>query len=328
MKIRATYALILFCATLSLRAADPASTTTPAPKPELIGLLHITGSDSMESLFKKWTQAYTALHPKVSFDIQVKGSSTSLTGLVDGSVECGFMGRRIRPKEIAAFEAKFGRPPFEVAVGTGALNIKERRSIPGVFVHPDNPLKQLTLTQVDAVFSEKRLRGAQESITTWGQLGLTGVWADRPVHVVAITAKSGPAQFFRERALKNGNFRADAKQLSADDDAVTRAVAADRYAIGVTTSNFASPAVRALALAESADAPYYALNAEDVGSLRYPLARQIYLYINFERGAKPTQPLKSFIDFILSERGQKIVAEDGYLPLTTEMIAAERAKFK
>ena len=324
MKSRLLSIPVLFIAALSLRAADPA----PAPKAELAGLLHITGSDSMETLFVKWTKAYTALHPKVSFDIQVKGSSTSLTGLLDGTVECGFMGRRIREKETAAFVAKFGRPPFEVAVGTGALNIKERRSIAGVFVHADNPLKQLTLTQVDAIFSEKRLRGAKESITTWGQLGLKGEWADKPVHIVAIEANSGPTQFFRERALKNGNFHADVKQLSADNDAVTLAVAADRYAIGVTTSNFASPAVRALALAESEGAPYYALNAEDVGSLRYPLARQIYLYINFERGAKPVQPLKSFIDFILSERGQKIVAEDGYLPLTADMIAAERAKFK
>lgn len=278
------------------------------------GTVNSIGSDTLNNLMALWTEGFRAIYPNVNIQVEGKGSSTAPPALIEGTAQIGPMSRAMKSSEIDAFESKYGYKPTELRVAIDAL---------AVFAHKDNPIKGLTLQQLDSIFSSTRKMGGTD-ITTWGQLGLTGDWANRPLSLYGRNSASGTYGFFKEIALAKGDFRATVKEQPGSS-AVVLGIAGDLYALGYSGIGYASAGVRALPLGESADALFTA-NAENAINGDYPLARFLLLYVN----KKPGEPLdlltKEFITFILSKAGQEVVVKDGYYPMPAEIIAEELNK--
>ncbi|HVR84154.1 MAG TPA: substrate-binding domain-containing protein, partial [Planctomycetota bacterium] len=196
-----------------LKAYQPAS--------GLKGTLRSVGSDTLHPLMKAWADRFTSFHPDVRFDIEGKGSNTAPPALIAGSSQLSPMSRALHASEIDAFEQKFGYKPRGIRSAVDSIC---------VFVHKDNPLRRLSLDQVDAIFSKTRLRGGKE-IRTWGDLGLSGDWASQTVRIYGRNSLSGTYVFFKDHALKGGEFREDLKELEGSA-ALVREVSEDRGGIG------------------------------------------------------------------------------------------------
>jgi formylglycine-generating enzyme required for sulfatase activity/ABC-type phosphate transport system substrate-binding protein len=291
--------------------------------------LRLGTSEALDPAVKAWGEAWAAARPGAQFTLGAGAGATSAEGvtlLLEGKLEAVFTGRPLRPAEVKAYADRFGGPPLLFAVATPRPYGKQNRSALGVLVHPDNPLRKLTLAQLDAIFSASRRRGGK-SPTTWGQLGLTGKWADAPIRACAPEADSGTAQYFREAVLWGGDFAPAVKQLARLSDSVVRAVAADPFALGVTSLNFADDTVRALAIAAAAGAPAFAPTDENCGSLAYPLTRQAYLCVNPPTAAGHAAALIDFVRFVLGPGGQAVAAAQGFVPLAAAQIAEAHARF-
>ncbi len=278
------------------------------------GNVNSIGSDTLNNLMALWTEGFRALYPNVNIQVEGKGSSTAPPALIEGTAQLGPMSRPMKSSEIDAFEAKHGYKPTEIKVAVDAL---------AVFAHKDNPIKGLTLKQVDSIFSSTRKMGG-EDLTTWGQLGLTGDWANRPISLYGRNSASGTYGFFKEHALAKGDYRATVKEQPGSSSVVL-GVAGDLYALGYSGIGYASAGVRALSLGESADALFEA-TPENAISGDYPMARFLLIYVN----KKPGQPMdlltKEFLAFVLSKAGQEVVVKDGYFPMPAEALSEELKK--
>src|SRR2546426_2991049 len=180
------------------------------------GNLNSIGSDTLNTLMTLWAEGFRAIYPNVNIQIEGKGSSTAPPALIEGTAQLGPMSREMKATELDAFEKKYGYKPTEIKVAIDAL---------GVFVHKDNPVKGLTLEQVDGMFSSTNKRGGKP-INTWGELGLTGAWANRPISLYGRNSASGTYGFFKEHALKNGDYRATVKEQPGSSS-VVQGVASD-----------------------------------------------------------------------------------------------------
>jgi phosphate transport system substrate-binding protein len=251
----------------------------------------------------------------VKIQVEGKGSSTAPPALISGTAQFGPMSRAMKSTEIDQFEAKFGYKPTQVRTSYDAL---------AVYVHKDNPIEKLTLAQVDAIFSKTRKRGGK-AVTTWGQLGLTGDWANRPISLYGRNSASGTYGFFKEHSLKNGDFKDTVKEQPGSAS-VVQGVTEDRFGIGYSGIGYRTSGVKAVALAE-ADGGYFSNGSyEDVVSGKYPLNRFLYVYVNKGPG-KPLDPIvKEFLKLVLSKEGQEVVLKDGYLPLSAKVASEELAK--
>lgn len=278
------------------------------------GNLNSIGSDTLNNLMTLWAEGFRALYPNVNIQIEGKGSSTAPPALIEGTAQLGPMSRPMKSSEIDAFEAKHGYKPTEIRVAIDAL---------AVFAHKDNPIKGLTMQQLDSIFSSTRKMGGPD-ITTWGELGLMGDWANRPISLYGRNSASGTYGFFKEHALAKGDFRASVKEQPGSSSVVL-GIAGDLYGIGYSGIGYASAGVRALPLGESEDAMFEA-SPENCISGDYPLARFLLIYLN----KKPGEPLddltREFIKFVLSRAGQEVVVKDGYYPLPAELVLEELGK--
>ena len=246
--------------------------------------------------------------------IEGKGSSTAPPALISGTAQLGPMSREMKPTELDEFEKKFGYPPTKVRVAIDAL---------AVYVNKDNPLEQLTLPQVDAVFSKTRSCGGTADLGTWGALGLSGAWAQKPISLYGRNSASGTYGFFKEHALCNGDFRDTVKEQPGSAS-VVQGVSEDTYGIGYSGIGYKTSGVKSLALAAKEGAPFVSTDPANVYAGKYPLARFLYVYVN-QPPNKPADPLvKQFLAFVLSQEGQTIVVKDGYLPLTAKMVEQEK----
>lgn len=276
------------------------------------------GSDTLNNLMTFWAEAYKKFYPSVNIQIEGKGSGTAPPALAQGTAQFGPMSREMKSTEVDTFEAKFGYKPTQIRAAVDAL---------GVFVNKDNPIKSLTLEQVDAVFSKSRRRGTKGQIKTWGELGLTGEWANKPISLYGRNSASGTYGYFKEHVLKNGDYRDEVKEQPGSA-AVVQSVATELYAIGYSGIGYATSGVRAVPLAEKAGAPPMAANAENAYSGEYPLSRFLYVYINKAPG-KPCDPLtREFIRMICSKEGQEIVVKDGYFPIPLAVAQEEIKKLE
>jgi formylglycine-generating enzyme required for sulfatase activity len=292
--------------------------------------LRLGTSEALEPAVRRWAEAWVAATPGEAFTLgNDKGatSAAAVTELLAGRLDAVFTGRPLRPGEARAYADKFGGPPVLFAVATPRPYGKENRSALGVLVHPDNPLRQLTLTQLDAVFSATRRRGGSQALTNWGQLGLTGKWADAPIRACAVEGDSGTGQYFREAALWGGAYAGTVRPFPRLTDSVVRAVAADPFALGVTTLNFADQSVRAVAIAEGERGDAYAPTDENCAALLYPLTRQVYLCLNPATDTPADPRIAAFARFVLGSRGQEIATANGFLPLSPQLAAAGLARF-
>ena len=279
------------------------------------GSLNSVGSDTMNNLMTLWAEGFRRVHPSVKVQVEGKGSSTAPPALIAGTAQLGPMSRRMKAAELDAFEKKYGYKPLEIRAAVDAL---------AVYVNKDNPLERMTIEQVDAVFSRTRKCGALSSISRWGQLGLTGVWADKPISLYGRNSASGTYGYFKKHALCRGDFRDTVKEQPGSAS-VVQGVTEDLYGIGYSGVGYRTSGVKAIALSRDGE-HFYGVDPESVYSGKYPLARFLYIYVN-RPPHRPLDPLtKEFLRFVLSREGQQVVIKDGYLPLHAGLVARELAK--
>ena len=280
------------------------------------GSLSSVGSDTMNNLMTLWGEAFSRMYPNVKLQVEGKGSSTAPPALIAGTAQFGPMSRQMKPTEIDDFEKKFGYKPTEIRTSYDAL---------AVYVHRDNPLDRITLSQADAAFSKTRKRGATKDAASWGDLGLTGEWQARPISLYGRNSASGTYGFFKEHVLKNGDYKDTVKEQPGSAS-VVQGVTNDRYGMGYSGIGYKTSGVKALALSEKEGGTFSSGSYDDVVSGKYPLARFLYIYVNRAPG-KPLDPLvREFLKLVLSKEGQEVVVKDGYLPLTAAIASQERKK--
>jgi len=282
------------------------------------GNLSSIGSDTMNNLLTLWLEGFKKYYPNVNIQVEGKGSSTAPPALISGTAQLGPMSRDMKQEEIDAFEKKFGYKPTEIRVAIDAL---------AVYVNKDNPLKGLTLPQVDAIFSKTRRGGYKTDIAKWGDLGLTGDWTNRGISLYGRNSASGTYGYFKEHALFKGDFKDQVKEQPGSAS-VVQGVTEDRYGIGYSGIGYRTSGVIALPLAKSENDEFHEPNYENCLNGKYPLSRYLNIYIN-KAPNKPLDPLlKEFLKFVLSYEGQEVVVKDGYLPLTSELVKKELSKLE
>jgi len=302
---------------------------TPRLGPELTG--HLTGaaSDVLAVLTKQWAAAFRKFYPKIVIDVPPPyAGSLGALELIKGDIDFVTVSRELKPSDIAAFRAKFGYDPCSLPISGGTFRHFGFLDAIAFFVHQDNPLHQLTYAQLDAILSSTRLRGGAP-ITTWGQLGLTGEWADKPIHVWAVKPWNGFEEFIRQRVLSVGTQRGEWRpDLNFTETVFPIAphVAEDRYALGYAGLAYIGDGVKLLAVSPDESGVFAAPEYTDVARGTYPLSRLVFLNLNRAPG-RPLNPLLAeFARFILSREGQQVVRDEAiFLPLREPVAARSRA---
>jgi phosphate transport system substrate-binding protein len=280
------------------------------------GSMSSVGSDTLNNLMTLWAEGFRKQYPNVRIQIEGKGSSTAPPALIAGTSQLGPMSRTMKSDEIDSFEKKYGYKPTPIKVAIDAL---------AVYVNKDNPLQQLTLQEVDGIFSKGRACGGK-AIANWGQAGVADKqWASQPISLYGRNSASGTYGFFKEHALCKGDFKDTVKEQPGSAS-VVQGVTEDRFGIGYSGIGYRTSGVRPLELAAKKGSPYYGTDAAEVYAGNYPLSRFLYVYVN-KAPNKPLDPLvREYLKFVLAGEGQQIVVKDGFLPLTAKTVQEELAK--
>src|SRR6266436_5265681 len=282
------------------------------------GNINSVGSDTMNNMMTLWAESFIKLYPNIKVQVEGKGSSTAPPALIAGTAQFGPMSRAMRATEIDQFESKYGYKPTQIRTSYDAL---------AVYVNKDNPIAKLSLAQVDAAFSKSRKRGFKQNVTTWGQLGLTGDWTNRPLSLYGRNSASGTYGFFKEHTLKNGDYKDEVKEQPGSAS-VVQGITVDRYGIGYSGIGYATAGVRAVPLAEKDGGKCVEATADNAYSGSYPLARFLYVYVNKAPG-KPLDPLtREFVKLIVSREVQEGVIKDGYFPIPSSIAKEEQNKIQ
>lgn len=302
-----------------LAEAQPAGTRQPASQraagaaPDYIkvheakGVIRSIGSSTVSGLVNAWADAFSKLHPGASVEVSGGGSSTATPALLNSACDIAPMSRPMNDAELAQFKQKFGYEPLRIVIAIDAL---------AVFVHKDNPIEALSLTQLDAMFSATRKRGGSP-VDTWGDLGLTGEWAERPVQLFGFGDLTGGYALFRDLVLDGGEYSA-AMKAEPGSSAIVSAAGAYRGAVGFASQYFATARTRMVPIIGDDGVPHEPTEATCIeGS--YPLARRLFIYVN----KKPGEPLPpnttEFLAYVLSRQGQATATELGMFALPPEL---------
>ncbi len=321
-------------------AAQVAQPLDPYQPPEnRTSTIRLWGDRHMESLAKAWAAAYRAAHPEISFEITLLGNGTAMPALYLGRADIALFGRELIVTDRDAFNHVMKYDPLRVELGTGSLDVPGHATALVLFVHRDNPLAQLTLTQADAIFSALRRRGAPAAIRTWGDLGLTGDWTGQPIHLYAEDTQSMSGLFFQRAALQDSRMmnwehftefrdirRADGTMTTAAEQGMA-ALHADRYGLAISNLHYTDSRVKPLALAVDSGGPYYAATREALIARTYPLTRSIFACANQPPGRPLDPKVRDFLRFLVGSEGQRVIGQDGgYLPLSAAAASQESAK--
>ncbi|SBS31036.1 Phosphate-binding protein PstS precursor [Marinomonas aquimarina] len=275
------------------------------------GNISSVGSDTLANLMTLWAEDFKRLYPNVNIQIQAAGSSTAPPALTEGTSNFGPMSRQMKDKEVAAFEKKYGYKPTAIPVAIDAL---------AVFVHKDNPIKGLSLPEVDAIFSSTRKGGHSEDITNWGATGLDGAWADRDVQIFGRNSVSGTYGYFKKVALFKGDYKNSVNEQPGSAS-VVQSVSTSLNGIGYSGIGYKTSSVRAIPLAKKEGGELIEATPENAATGKYPLSRFLYVYVN-KAPNKPLAPLeREFVKMVLSKMGQEVVVKDGYVPLPAKVSA-------
>jgi phosphate transport system substrate-binding protein len=303
---RLSLASLLLAAAASAQAVQVDSAIPDyTPVQGVSGSLKSVGSDSMNNEMTLWGEGFKAFYPDVKIEVEGKGSSTAPPALIAGTAHFGPMSREMKADEIDKFQKQYGYEPTALPTSIDML---------AVYVHKDNPIAGLTFPQIDAIFSKTRKGGFATDIRTWGDLGLTGDWASKPISLYGRNSASGTYGFFKEHALSKGDFKDEVKEQPGSSS-VVQAVASDRYGIGYSGIGYKTADVRALPVARDAGAAFVEALPENGYTGEYPLARFLYLYVNHKPGGQLDPVRREFVRFVFSRQGQQQVVKDGYLPV-------------
>jgi phosphate transport system substrate-binding protein len=325
------------------------------------GEIRIWGNETMTNVLRLWEVGIHEHQRGLRFVDTLPSGASAIGALYTGVADLGLMGHHCWPVELEGFHQIFGHEPLEIVVATGAYDVAGKMPPNVVYVHERNPLSKLTLRQLDGVLGEARTggwqgrewstagaRSAQENIRTWGQLGLTGEWADKPINVYAYDLSGSSFPFSIQRMVFQGGdkWNPNLREFALNEvglmyrpgprppqgcDLIMEALAKDPYGIAYTAIQCGrrSPGVRPLALAADAAGPYVEPTKENFQNRTYPLVESIYVYVNREPGKAVDSKVKEFLRYILSRQGQEDVARDGgYLPLTAEVVREQLKKLE
>ncbi len=306
-------------------AALPAMAEGPSLDPGLTayrkveglrGTLNAAGSDTMLELQTLMAEEFRKIYPQVKIQVEGKGSSTAPPALIEGTVQLGDMSRKMKNKELDAFEEAFGYEPtrFDVALDTLA-----------VFVNKDNPIGSLTIQQVDAIFSKTRRCGVAADVGTWGQLGLGGRYATAPISLYGRNAASGTYGYFKQHALCKGDYKDSVKEQPGSAS-VVQGIEKDAYGIGYSGIGYATSGVRAVPLSPVDGQPAVAASSENAANGSYPLARFLHIYVNKAPSKSLDRLTAEYLRFILSTQGQRVIIKAGFDPLDANTASVQLAK--
>jgi phosphate transport system substrate-binding protein len=304
----ALLALLVPVAAFAQVQVDPALANY-TPVSGVSGSIKSVGSDTMNNTMTLWAEGFLRMYPNVRIEIEGKGSSTAPPALIAGTSQFGPMSRQMKSSgEVDQFQARYGYEPTALPTGIDML---------AVYVNKDNPIAEtgLTLQQVDAIFSTNRRGGHASDIQTWGDLGLTGEWANQPISLYGRNSASGTYGYFKQNALFNGDYKPSVKEQPGSSS-VVQGVATDRYAIGYSGIGYITADVRAVPLAATPNGTPVPATADYAYTGEYPLARFLYVYVNARPGAQLDPLRREFIRYMYSRQGQEDVLKDGYYPIT------------
>lgn len=315
----------------------------PSYKPEQIvtGTIREWGSNYFQhgSLGKYWEEGFRKYHPDIKFDYHLETTGAAIPALTFGMADIG-PSRHITSNETLLFQRFHDIQPLEIPVVTGSLNVAGWSYALGIFVNKDNPLTKLTVEQLDGIFGAERdgafqnitwntaaARGPEKNIRTWGQLGLTGEWADKPIHVHGYNLRYNIPRTFERHVFQDGakwneqlheytNYKNKDGSTELEAMQVTTAVSNDKYSIGYSSVAYITPQTKAIAVAPRGTKDYVELNLKNLQSRAYPLYDEVYFYLKREPGKKLDPKTREFVRYVLSREGQEAVERDGkYLPL-------------
>lgn len=315
------------------------------PQAKVAGTIRIWGHGAYErkrdfigELVNAWEQGFRQFEPGVHFENHLVGTAAAIGALYTGRGDLALMGREIWPPEAAAFKEVFGYPPTGIDVVTGSLDVRNRDYALVVFVHRDNPIRGLTLPQLRSIFAVPDRPGAHAA-HTWGDLGLTGAWRNRPIHRYGLPISRGFARFFEQRVFGGAELWQPSLREFADlpgskggatdgGQRMLDAMASDPGSIGYAGLLYHNAELRPVALAERAGTPYIEPTRATVMDHSYPLTRMVTMFLNRPPG-KPVDPkLREFLRYVLSRQGQQAVLRHGrgYLPVLAPSAALELEK--
>lgn len=281
------------------------------------GNLSSVGSDTLANLMTLWAEEFNRAYPNVNIQIQAAGSSTAPPALTEGTSNLGPMSREMKDDELEAFESKYGYKPTAIPVAIDAL---------AVMVNKDNPVKGLTMEQVDGIFSSTLKCGGPKEIETWGDAGVSA-WASKSIQLYGRNSVSGTYGYFKEHALCKGDFKNNVNEQPGSAS-VVQSVTSSANGIGYSGMGYTTSGVKMVPLAKKGSTNYVEATPANAINGTYPLTRYLFIYVN----KKPNQPLApldgEFIKMVLSKTGQQVVIKDGYIPLPAKVVEKELAKLK
>jgi len=284
----------------------------------LSGSYKAASSDVLPGLVKQWIDAFHKYYPNVNIALGPPyAGSLGAKELIKGDLDLVFVSRELRPDDIGEFKAKFGYDPLSIPICGGSYRHFGFLDAVAFFVNKDNPIEKLSFDQLDGILSSTHFRNGK-TILTWGDLGLAGEWADKPIHIYGVKPWNGFEEFVRQRVLsvsgKRGEWR-DGITFEKVVFPLAGHVAEDRYGLAYSGVAYIDSGVKVLPLAQNG-ADYYPPTYENVASAKYPLSRLVYVNTNAS-ATKPLPPaLKEFFAFILSKQGQQLVLDQAiFLPL-------------
>jgi phosphate transport system substrate-binding protein len=293
--------------TTAIATAQSVDSKLPSYKPVsgVSGNMKSIGSDTLNNLMTLWSEGFNKAYPNVKIEIEGKGSGTAPPALIAGTAQFGPMSRPMKDKEAETFEKKYGYKPTAIRGAIDAL---------AVYVHKDNPIQCLSMQQVDAIFSKTRRGGLSKDIKTWGDVGLTGAWANRPMSLYGRNSASGTYGYFKEVALFDGDYKDEVKEQPGSST-VVQGTASEIGGIGYSGVGYKTADVRSVPLKADDAGECFDATAEHAVSGDYPIARFLYIYVN-KNPNEPLDPMRGeFIRFVYSRQGQEAVVRDGYFPV-------------
>ncbi len=329
----AAIALAMQCAA----ATDYLAGLTPyQPQQNVSGRIRVWGNPYIPELMQAWQDGFRAIHPGVTFDTNMKGTEAAMAGLYAAIADIVFFGREPYQPELDAFRDWFGYDATGVKITSGSYATQHKTFALMVYVHKDNPLAGLSLKQLDALYGAERRRGAKGPVRTWGDLGLTGAWARRPVHVYGYDFDTGMAGFLRKTVLKDSyrwnpelkdyrNGRTATGDVINAGTYILQKLAQDPDGIGYANLLFENPGVRSIALRdEEQGAEPVPPTIDNAWRRSYPLTRYSTAFVNRVPGQPIDPKVREFIRYILSREGMAAVVHDAaFLPLNNDAIRAE-----
>lgn len=307
--LRGRVAAVLLAGSVAMSAAYAVEVDPDLPEyepvPGISGSIRSVGSDSMNNMMTLWAEGFLRQYPSVQVEIEGKGSGTAPPAMIAGTAAFGPMSREMRGSELDSFEDRYGYPITALPTSIDML---------AVYVNKDNPIEGLSLQQVDAIFSSTRRGGHSSAITRWGQVGLTGEWANRPIALYGRNSASGTYGFFKEVALFGGDYSNDVREQPGSSS-VVQGVASELGGIGYSGIGYMTADVRAVPLALEDGAEHFGAVAANAYTGNYPLARYLYVYVNYRPGSELDPLRREFIRYIYSRQGQTDVVRDGYYPV-------------